>query len=929
MPGSPGISVGAIGSGPAPAPGVFQTIRIFTPAEFLVSARDVFDAIGRTHDLSIFQASTTLTDALTEANGDYVAELQAVRAFLLERAEIDAGFSDAVTALGIREGLVGYEVQIRELGLAIMEWGAEGYAASAEQVQGLIDLYLSADASTQADLELLFDPLDFRDAQRAGFDLLDEIGPVVREFRQTAVPSQNLINLAARNFDQILLGNVAIPGVGVFFPDDRANARNEFLNEFQAVFGSEARERLIQALEESCFVAGTPITLWNGTTKPIEDITCDDVVLAFDAAGTAVPGFVDKLFSNTTQHLVRLTFDTGRDPIVTTPGHSFLTETGLYVEIGLLMKLGNGAVRLVDSDGCIVAARAELIAYSSQTADLFEQAQTQAISAVGNTVIKGDAAPRAWATYNFEVREHHNYIAGGIRVHNDSILSKLEAEDIVLATNDDLTRVAVLRDVDGDGDLDIVVMEGARDAAGNANTQVLSTNVYLDNGQTYTLSTGATGSLAERVQDVLNQSFAAGAADGVISSDGPDPWNNAGISDDFEEVLFDDVLGLSGDAPATCGETRALYSYVEARIGDTVVAIPDLTGPMDLLALQAAFQGLADAFNALTGEVRYFAGTGDRVEPPFQGLSGTEALAFVVGIDLGVELVPAVVIDGPFGPVEVTPAITLGDVLGGLVEDQAQFDIVFGPGIAPADVTQAQEGDNLVMSIDNGDGTTSTLTLEGVYADGSAGEINAVVFDDGTSLSLGDIPTTSVGDGIVTGTDGDDVIDATYADTDGDSVSFDADTVLGGLGNDTLSAGAGDDFIFGGTGNDVLSGEGGADTLDGGAGNDWLNGGFGWDELVGGTGADSFYHHGVATGFGTEWVHDFNDTQGDRLITGANGTSSDFVVTFATTAGRGSDSVAEAFVRYVPTGQVAWVLQDGAALDEIMIQTANGTFDLL
>jgi Ca2+-binding RTX toxin-like protein len=107
------------------------------------------------------------------------------------------------------------------------------------------------------------------------------------------------------------------------------------------------------------------------------------------------------------------------------------------------------------------------------------------------------------------------------------------------------------------------------------------------------------------------------------------------------------------------------------------------------------------------------------------------------------------------------------------------------------------------------------------------------------------------------------------------------------------------------------------------------NGGWGWDELIGGSGTDRFYHHGVQTGFGTEWVHDFNDTENDRLVTSANGTASSFVVTYAVTAGRGSDGVAEAFVRYAPTGQIAWALEDGANLDEIMIQTGSGTFDLL
>jgi Ca2+-binding RTX toxin-like protein len=176
-------------------------------------------------------------------------------------------------------------------------------------------------------------------------------------------------------------------------------------------------------------------------------------------------------------------------------------------------------------------------------------------------------------------------------------------------------------------------------------------------------------------------------------------------------------------------------------------------------------------------------------------------------------------------------------------------------------------------------------------------------------------------DNTVSGTSGNDTLYGGAGD----------DTLNGGNGADTLNGGTGDDFIFGGDGNDILNGQAGADTLDGGAGNDWLNGGWGWDEMTGGSGADKFYHHGSQTGFGTEWISDFSDAEGDRLVlgAGASGSASDFVVTFATTTGRGSDAVAEAFVRYVPTGQVAWVLTDGADLDHIMIQTNEGVFDLL
>ncbi|WP_299960841.1 hypothetical protein [uncultured Roseobacter sp.] len=54
-----------------------------------------------------------------------------------------------------------------------------------------------------------------------------------------------------------------------------------------------------------------------------------------------------------------------------------------------------------------------------------------------------------WRTYNFEVAEHHNYIADGVRVHNKSVLNFLEDHEVSV--------LKYVRDVDNDGDLDFAV----------------------------------------------------------------------------------------------------------------------------------------------------------------------------------------------------------------------------------------------------------------------------------------------------------------------------------------------------------------------------------------------------------------------------------------------------------------------------------------
>ncbi|MDG1432344.1 MAG: hypothetical protein P8H92_10590 [Paracoccaceae bacterium] len=185
-------------------------------------------------------------------------------------------------------------------------------------------------------------------------------------------------------------------------------------------------------------------------------------------------------------------------------------------------------------------------------------------------------------------------------------------------------------------------------------------------------------------------------------------------------------------------------------------------------------------------------------------------------------------------------------------------------------------------------------------------------------------------------------------------LSYDGDdTLSAGDGSDTVDAGAGDDFVFGGTGNDelygrdgddnilggfgadrifgddgqdILTGSAREDVLLGGNGDDFLNGGWGHDRLTGGEGADRFYHEGV-TDHGSDWVTDFYSPEGDVLTFGGIATESDFLVQYAETPGAGEAGVKEAFVTYIPTGQIIWAIEDGE-LDELRIALNGEVFDL-
>lgn len=152
-----------------------------------------------------------------------------------------------------------------------------------------------------------------------------------------------------------------------------------------------------------CFPAGTMIAMWpqgdalptnaDGTIdqaalpdavwhKPIELVTATDIVVAHDAVGNMVPGEVAHTFTNTTSDFVILQFEDGRDDLVATPGHRFLSETGDYMELGHMMRLGGGQLRLVDIDGSLITARAQHVVYSADTMDLFETAAERSVGFV-------------------------------------------------------------------------------------------------------------------------------------------------------------------------------------------------------------------------------------------------------------------------------------------------------------------------------------------------------------------------------------------------------------------------------------------------------------------------------------------------------------------------------------------------------------------
>lgn len=243
------------------------------------------------------------------------------------------------------------------------------------------------------------------------------------------------------------------------------------------------------------------------------------------------------------------------------------------------------------------------------------------------------------------------------------------------------------------------------------------------------------------------------------------------------------------------------------------------------------------------------------------------------------------------------------------------------------------------------DGTDTSDTLLGsdfaaARLSGHGGNDRLQGLDRNDRIFGGDGADTLIGGGgddtLMGGNSENDLRDVIYGGLGNDNVDggYGNDELRGDAGHDTIAGGFGADTVIGGNGNDTLTGSAYADQIFGGDGDDFVNGGFGHDLLNGGDGADRFFHIGVSD-HGSDWVQDYDATEGDVLQVGiASATSSQFQINTthtATAAGErsGDDDVEEAFVIYRPTGQILWALVDGGGQSSINLQIGGEVFDLM
>ena len=75
--------------------------------------------------------------------------------------------------------------------------------------------------------------------------------------------------------------------------------------------------------------------------------------------------------------------------------------------------------QIVLASGTTIAVYAELIRWTSNTEDRYERSELLAFSSSGNAAL-APKIQQGWKTYNFEVEGLNTYVAGGVRVHNQS-----------------------------------------------------------------------------------------------------------------------------------------------------------------------------------------------------------------------------------------------------------------------------------------------------------------------------------------------------------------------------------------------------------------------------------------------------------------------------------------------------------------------------
>lgn len=132
-------------------------------------------------------------------------------------------------------------------------------------------------------------------------------------------------------------------GFGDQFEDLPADVKALYRNEY-----FDEDERLEENSTE-CFIAGTPIEMWDGSQKSIEDIRLEDQVLSYNRDGELVPGRVTRTYVSEVRNVLDF-FGTG-----VTPGHVYLCGDGKFKGQHVTL------IDILQSDGGVVLRDGQVI----------------------------------------------------------------------------------------------------------------------------------------------------------------------------------------------------------------------------------------------------------------------------------------------------------------------------------------------------------------------------------------------------------------------------------------------------------------------------------------------------------------------------------------------------------------------------------------
>lgn len=385
-------------------------------------------------------------------------------------------------------------------------------------------------------------------------------------------------------------------------------------------------------------------------------------------------------------------------------------------------------------------------------------------------------------------------------------------------------------DVDGDGDLDLVV------------GQLDSTITTFENTATGFVSGGINPFTAIGIPGFRSLS-APGFMD--VDEDGDldliigDQNGLLSVVENVTpqgQVIRIDVTPQD-DAPVIVSnggaETAAIDLPENQRLVTTVLATDLDAGASVIYAITGGGDAALFMLDGTNGELSFRAAP-DHEDPLDVG--SDNAYEVIVEASDGAltdsQSITVLVTDSPFG---VTITGSAGD------DTISPSTTVEGQDVATneADEIYGCAGVDTIVSIggnDTLDGGPGADSLNGGSGNDSidGGDGNDTVVGGGGDDTLGGGPgddslNGGTGRDSIEGGDGNDTIDG----------SFGADQALsGGIGNDLIIGGGGTDLLIGGGDNDTLNGDANPDTLLGGSGDDRLFGQIGRDSLVGGSGKD-------------------------------------------------------------------------------------------